>query len=499
MASNPVEDPDSHARTTAPALAKALDTLRAGLLDVGKRNPLINAPLGKGRGKQVQLEDELSDQIFDILVRQGKRMAFEPSQRAGPEDDAGEALPLPLGEGGQAAALSEHHTDTKLRTTLTKQGLQSKLLSIYRDAREIEEEQGVNVLFLALGFLLWYESESSEIKRYAPLVLLPVDLQRDSSRGQFKLVHRDQDMEANLSLRAMLAEDFQLTLPALPDGSDWLPTDYHRLVREAVSLKSRWQVLPDMIELRFFSFAKFLMWNDLSPDEGFAVDGNPLLGRLLVGGAESGASIIAPDENLDQRFADPKELGHILDADASQTQVIAAARSGRNLGVQGPPGTGKSQTIANIIGCAAADGKRVLLVAEKRAALDVVHDRLEKCGLGPLCLELHSHKANRKHVYEDLGKTLALGRPTAPDAETYENVRRVRDDLNQMSALLHKPDELSGDTPYGIIGMIADLNESGYPAPDFTIQNADAWGRQECAQRLEATAALAGLTDEHGS
>ncbi len=499
MASNPVERPDSQARTTTPALAKALDTLRAGLLDVGKRNPLINAPLGKGRGKQVRLEDELSDQIFDILVRQGKRMAFEPSQRAGPEDDAGEALPLPLGEDGQAAALSEHHTDTKLRTTLTKQGLQSKLLSIYRDAREIEEEQGVNVLFLALGFLLWYESESSEIKRYAPLVLLPVDLQRDSSRGQFKLVHRDQDMEANLSLRAMLAEDFQLTLPDLPDGSDWLPTDYHRLVREAVSLKSRWQVLPDTIELRFFSFAKFLMWNDLSPDEGFAVDGNPLLGRLLVGGAESGASIIAPDENLDQRFADPKELGHILDADASQTQVIAAARSGRNLVVQGPPGTGKSQTIANIIGCAAADGKRVLFVAEKRAALDVVHDRLEKCGLGPLCLELHSHKANRKHVYEELGKTLALGRPTAPEAETYEQVRRVRDELNQMSALLHKPDELSGDTPYGIIGMIADLNESGYPAPDFTIQNADAWGRQECAQRLEATAALAGLTDEHGS
>ena len=98
----------------------------------------------------------------------------------------------------------------------------------------------------------------------------------------------------------------------------------------------------------------------------------------------------------------------------------------------------------------------LLFVAEKRAALDVVHDRLEKCGLGPLCLELHSHKANRKHVYEELGKTLALGRPTAPDAETYEQVRRVRDDLNQMSALLHKPDELSGDTPYGIIGMIAD-------------------------------------------
>ncbi|MDE0622501.1 MAG: DUF3320 domain-containing protein [Bryobacterales bacterium] len=499
MASDPVDGSDGQPRPTAPGVARALETLRVGLLDVGKRNPLINAPVGKGRGKRVQLEDERSDQIFDILAVRGKRMAFEPSQREADEEVGGEMVPLPFAEELPVAALAEHHTDTKLRTNLTQQGLQSKLLSIYRDAREIEEEQGVNVLFLALGFLLWYESESSDVKRYAPLVLLPVDLQRDSSRGQFKLVHRDQDMEPNLSLRAMLADDFQLTLPDLPEGGDWRPTAYHEAVQEAVSLKPRWRVLPDLIELRFFSFAKFLMWKDLAPDGEFGEAGNPLLDRLLVGGAEDRTSIIAPDENLDQRFADPKELGHILDADASQTQVVAAARAGRNLVVQGPPGTGKSQTIANIIGGAAADGKRVLFVAEKRAALDVVHDRLEKCGLGPLCLELHSHKANRKHVYEELGKTLGLGRPTAPDAETYEQVRSVRDDLNRMSALLHEPDQLSGDTPYGIIGMIADLTEGGCPAPDFSIPNSDAWGRKECAQRLEATAALAALTDEHGS
>ena len=498
-ASNPVDGSQSQTQPPASGVSKALETLRVGLLDVGKRNPLINAPMGKGRGKKIQLEDERSDQIFDILVRQGKRMAFEPSQRATDEDAGSDPLPLPFSQDPQPTALAEHHTDTKLRTNLTQQGLQSKLLAIYRDAREIEEEQGVNVLFLALGFLRWFESESSETERYAPLVLLPVDLQRDSSRGQFKLVHRDQDMEPNLSLRAMLADDFQLTLPDFPEGSDWLPAEYHRAVQEAVSLKPRWQVLPDLIELRFFSFAKFLMWKDLVPDGEFGEFGSSLLDRLLLGGNEDATSIIAPDENLDQRFADPKELGHILDADASQTQVIAAARAGRNLVVQGPPGTGKSQTIANIIGGAAADGKRVLFVAEKRAALDVVHDRLEKCGLGPLCLELHSHKANRKHVYQELGKTLALGRPAMPDAETYEEVRRVRDELNQMSALLHKPDKLSGDTPYGIIGIIADLNEGGYPAPEFGIPGSDAWGRKEFVQRLEATAGLAALTEQHGS
>ena len=183
MASDPVDGSGSQSAPAAPGVAKSLETLRTGLLDVGKRNPLINAPVGKGSGKRIQLEDELSDQIFDILALQGKRMAFEPSQRQTGEDLGGDEVPLPFADEPRVSALAAHHTDTKLRTNLTQQALQSKLLAIYRDAREIEEEQGVNVLFLALGFLLWYESESSEVKRYAPLVLLPVDLQRDSSRG----------------------------------------------------------------------------------------------------------------------------------------------------------------------------------------------------------------------------------------------------------------------------------------------------------------------------
>ncbi len=494
---DPVEG--SAAPAPAPGVVKGLESLRAGLLDVGKRNPLINTPLTRTRSKQIQLEDERSDQIFDILVRRAKRMAFEPSQRSADEDVEQDLVPLPVDGDGQGTTLAAHHSDSKLRTTLTKQGLQSRLLSMYRDSREIEEEQGVNVLFLALGFLLWYESESSDTRRYAPLVLLPVELQRDNSRGQFKLVHRDQDMEANLSLRALLNSDFQLSLPDLPEGGDWSPATYFRQVQESVSPQARWQVLPDAIVLRFFSFTKFLMWNDLDLDGELGGNGTQLLDLLLLGRAQSGGSVIVGDENLDQRFADPKELGHILDADASQTQVIAAARSGRNLVVQGPPGTGKSQTIANIIAGTVADGKRVLFVAEKRAALDVVHDRLKQCGLGPVCLELHSHKANRKYVYQELGKTLALGRPALPNAETYEEVRRVRDDLNRMSALLHTPDDLSGDTPFGIIGLIADLNESGCPAPDFAVPQADTWGREECSQRLDATAALAALTDEHGS
>ena len=249
--------------------------------------------------------------------------------------------------------------------------MQSKLLKLYRDARTIEEEQGVSVLFFALGFLRLNESESSQVERFAPLILLPVDLSQESSRGRFKLSYRDQDIEQNPALAAMLKNDFGLLLPDLPSGSEWLPSDYVGRVRSAVSSQSCWQVLPDTINLSFFSFAKFMMWRDLSAEsewaDGEGLNGNPLIERLLVGGASSSGSVTAPDENLDKRFQDPRDLGHILDADTSQTQVIAAACDGRDMVVQGPPGTGKSQTIANIIAAVSKAGKCVLFVAEKRA------------------------------------------------------------------------------------------------------------------------------------
>lgn len=486
----------------APGMATAIAGLRRQLLDIGKRNKLINAPIGKTRAKQITIEDEVSDEIFRILHLEGKSMSFQPSQRGDadpvPEDDD-ESVFLPIDDLPADQEVAARHTDRKLQTRLTSNQLQKKLLTLYRDAQTLEEEQGVSVLFLALGFLRWFESDSSEIERYAPLILLPADLVRDSARGRFRLIFRDQDLDANLSLRALLSSDFGLTLPDLPEGEAWLPTDYFRRVQTSVSSRDRWRILPNTIELSFFSFAKFLMWKDLDPvgmSQGEA--DNQLLDRILVGGFEAASGIFAPDENLDHRFPDPKDLGHVLDADTSQTQVIAAAREGRSLVVQGPPGTGKSQTIANIIAAVAADGKTVLFVAEKRAALDVVHKRLERCGLGPLCLELHSHKANRKQVYAELKRTLELGEPRSVNAQRYEHLQQVRDELNEMSALIHKVDEASGMTPYGVIGKIADLTEAQHPRPRFRVPGADTWSAEDFDRRSAAVAALANLTAEHG-
>ena len=490
----------------AAGMGTAIDVLRQQLLDISKRNRLTNTPIGKPRVKQLEIEDERSDEIFRILYLERKKMTFEAYRGTAADlaDGTDEANRRTLFVPEYAETASEpaaHHVDRKLHTRLTAEGLQKRLLTLYRDAQGIEEEQGVSVLFLALGFLRWYESESSDVERFAPLVLLPVDLERDSARGRFRLAYRDQDLEPNLSLGAMLANDFELKLPDFPEV-DWAPSDYFEQTRKAVSSQPRWQVQANTIVLGFYSFAKFLMWRDLAPENEWGTEGgltgNSLIEGLLLGGFASESSIAAPDENLDERFPDPRELGHILDADASQTRVIAAVREGRNLVVQGPPGTGKSQTIANIIAVAARDGKRVLFVAEKRAALDVVHARLERCGLGPLCLELHSHKAVRRHVYDDLKSTLALGPPHAVDERRYERVRDVRDELNRLSGLLHAVDDVTGVTPYRVIGRLSMLDESGHARPDFGFDGADTWSRDDFDRRLEAVEALAELTVEHG-
>ena len=486
-------------------LTAAVGRMRQGLLDIGKRNRLTNAPLGKKRAKQLDIWDERADEVFRTLWRENRKMTFAPAPGAGSDHGpAEEAVPIFAPEASRGGVLAARHTDKVLQTRLTPDALHKRLLSLYREARSLEEEQGVSVLFLGIGFLRYFESESSGTERFAPLILLPVDLERGAERGRFRLGFRDQELETNLSLQKLLDADFDLKLPDLPEGDGWLPSDYFERVHEVISGMPRWHIQDHTIELSFYSFAKFLMYRDLDPanewGEGLGYAENPLVEGLLVGGFESVPSIFAPDENLDQRFPDPSDLKHILDADASQAQVIAAAREEERTwwcrGRREPASPRRSRTSWPR---SSRGGKRVLFVAEKRAALDVVHDRLEKRGLGPLCLELHSHKANKRHVYEELKRTLDLGRPHAVDAGSYEQVRERRDELNRITGLLHAVDEKTGTTPYGAIGEIARLHEGACPPPDYQIPGAGEWDGGGFEERVGAIRRLAELTAEIGS
>ena len=468
----------------------AIQSFKEGLIDTSKRNRLIHSPIGKDRGKYLDIIDERSDEVFRLLYLENKKMQFKHASDGYDGAEGMDNIFVPDPE-----PPSTRHLDLKLQTRLTKDALHKRLLQIYRDSNTAVEEQGANPLFLALGFVRWFESTSSEEERFAPLIVLPVELQREGVKDNFKLVLRDQDLELNHSFDAYLKSDFDLKLPRLPDEEDWLPSAYFQQVHDLIVRRENWRVHADIIQLGFFSSGKFLMSKDL--DE--ADPDSELMQSLLFDGFGSASALFDSEEKLDERYVDPRNLGHIMEADVSQARVIAAARDGHNMVVQGPPGTGKSQTIANIIAVAVRDGGKVLFVAEKRAALDVVYNRLESCHLGPLCLEMHSTKAQKKAVYKDLEKALDLGKPEDVDLDQYERLKNVRDQLNDLSKQLHAVDEVNGETPYKTMGQLTKLMaRDDFPRPDYRKQEMATWSQDTMTEATEEVDRLAGLTKEHG-
>src|SRR5262249_8415053 len=157
------------------------------------------------------------------------------------------------------------HLDLRLQTRLTSEHLQGRLLSIYYDALTFEQEQGVSVLYLAIGFLVWYESPSSDKARYAPLLLIPVELERQTAASRFHLKYREEDITTNLSLQAKLRAEFGIELPDVPEMDEMSPEAYFDAVSRAIEGRPRWEVLKDDMVVWFFSFAKYLMYRDLDP------------------------------------------------------------------------------------------------------------------------------------------------------------------------------------------------------------------------------------------
>jgi very-short-patch-repair endonuclease len=473
----------SQGNTIDPGIARQIETLRRNLLDIGTRNRLVSAPLKSSRANVLEVIDEKADHVFAMLWRDSAALTFAHNDTKQPAadsedesletDDESNSVPVYVpAEESSEDGVASRHKDNRLQTRLLAEPLQKRLLTLQRDSALFEEEQGVNILFLAVGFIKWFEADSSDVERFAPLLLIPVTLQRDRVRSRFKLTRREDDIEVNLSLQAKLKQDFGIDLPELPEGDDWQPSDYYSTVERAISTKSRWAVEHDSMLLGFFSFSKFLLYRDLDPaqwPETRRLDQNRIVSGLLGEGFDEEPLPIAEDHNLDE-LLEPIELGHVLDADSSQAAVVKMAADGRNMVVQGPPGTGKSQTIANVIAAAVRDGKTILFVAEKMAALQVVYDRLRASGLDALCLELHSHKANKRAVLEELNRTLELGRVAGGAAEIAAATKAARDELNFLSKLLHSPAGDLFETPFQVIAALVNARESGLAPPDFTLE-----------------------------
>ena len=428
-----------------------LESWRRELLDLGLRNPLLNYRLLKARG--VQIIDERSAYVYNILVKQQKTMSFTAAAVDDGEISAETQLQQP----------STPHTDEQLQTTHSASDLQKRLLNSDHSARTIISNRGINVMYLALGMLRWYESGDSNTPRRAPLILIPVTLERANINDHFHLRYTGVDLGENLSLRAKLQQTFNITLPPFVADNTFKQSAYFHQVQEVIRRKPRWSVEVNGISLGFFSFSKFMLYSDL-----LELDqrDSPLLKQLL-----STTPMAAPRQNTDGDVPLDEQMkltdSHlVLDADSSQMRALLDVRNGRNLVIQGPPGTGKSQTITNLIADAVGRGKTVLFVSEKMAALDVVKRRLDGVGVGDGAMVLHSHRTTRGDFYNEMRQTLELGAVTKlADLPTHkldypeiEGLQEAQSTLIAYSEAVNRPiSDLPN--PYDLYGRQLALNE----------------------------------------
>ncbi|QDV04872.1 ATP-dependent RecD-like DNA helicase [Planctomycetes bacterium Poly30] len=436
-----------------------LDRWLRQLLDLTMRNRLLNSASSSKRivplipGNLGAIEDRLSEgKVFRVLERPVELEGGKPSAA-----DAERIAPL-LAAGVQAG---------ELRCWLGGAELDERLLNLYREARTAREEGGAGALYLAVGFLQYRETKQSSRTRRAPLLLLPLELQRKSARRGYTLVQGADEPRANVTLLEYLRRDHQIDVT----GLDPLPADENgvdvplvlQVFKNAIKDEDGWEIL-DEAEIGLYSFAKYLLWRDLK-NRADVLRRNELVAHLIERPSEPYPDRVAvPDpDKLDEEFG-AADVFAPLSYDSSQLSAILAAAAGKTMVLEGPPGTGKSQTITNLIAHAIAYGKTILFVSEKMAALDVVHRRLRHLGLGPACLELHSNKANKKAVLEQFREALEEGRVRGARRRSWEEIAGDLDSsrrrLNGHVAALHAT-RASGESVHHVIGQTASALATG--------------------------------------
>jgi hypothetical protein len=463
--------------------AGRIDRWQKKLLDLTLRNRLLNFPDSQ---KTVPFLCTDVGYLEDRLAQgMAVRLISLPEQN-------------PLGERDAALYREVHGRDLQrnfaadalqrdeLSSPLDQKHLESRLVDLYRQVRNDFAEGGANTLFLAVGFLRWKKKPQDERSYRAPLLLVPVKLERRSASSRFSLRYHEDEPRFNATLLQFLENDFNLRLPQF---SGELPSDENgidvplvlALMRQAVRDVPGMEVL-DETALSTFSFAKFLMWKDLV-ERTDALRENRVVRHLIDTPErpfEGGDAPFRDERQLDRHYS-PADIVSLLPADSSQIAASLAAAEGRDFVIVGPPGTGKSQTIANMIANCLAAGKTVLFVAEKTAALDVVYRRLREHGLGNHCIELHSNKADRRNFVGQLKVSWeSRSRSGTEDwISINERLRLRRDELNAYVDALHRCYP-NGLTAYGAMGLT--LRHKSDHAPEMSWGQPDAHDK---AARLE--------------
>ncbi len=493
----------SHLNDNARRRLTKYDIWERKLLDFSLRNSLLNLNL---RRKAIQfisfdvnrIEDHLQDgKEYCIAAKPNIEFSLDTSERLVRSKLYPELRDLISTDIDKQHILHSYLTETETKTVLK---------NIYRGARNAIEETGANSLFLSIGTLRWFETPHSEVPRYAPLLLLPVEMVY--KKGNYYIRTTDEDISLNITLLEFLRQNFDIKFK----GLDPLPVDdsgvdvnlIFTLIRDALKNQKRWDVEEECL-LGTFSFSKFLMWNDIHSHRD-KLGQNPIVNSLVENRLTWTPEAFTDNlKDIDERVS-PSETAIPVAVDSSQMAAVIEGGKGHSFILYGPPGTGKSQTITNLIANALYQGKRVLFVAEKMAALSVVQSRLAKIGLDPFCLELHSNKTTKRHVLGQLEKALNVAHIMAPEDFTTlaEKIFNERKALIAYMNALHNTGDTDGLSLYECIIRYLSIDAPEFPefrfepAVDALLLSEGHKGLENMfGNRMETVIKLVGVPAEH--
>jgi hypothetical protein len=448
-------------------LLSAVSRWKNKLLDLTRNNRALNFPkTGKSGtrtgGQVVVFQGVDQSDIFRRIVLAREKVKILPTPKESTKDLfqlAGEsnspftkgAKPLPGEKNGIQSNIAEEKFDKFFRDTVSQ-------------AFSSIEEKGVNTLYLAFGILTFEDPKDPKKEFNAPLVLVPVMLHPNRSGSAVLLEALDEDPVVNPALVEFLKQFFQIPLAELDVSEEPVESrafeEFWESIRKTVSQRPNWKIEPGVF-LSFFTFEKLVLYKDLEKNEA-VISEHPVIRQIVLRTGQSVQNLPKDilEAELDRDFA-PEMTAQVVDADGSQLRAILGFSKGHSLVIEGPPGTGKSQTITNLIAQALFEGKKVLFVAEKQAALNVVSSRLARVGLGEFCLDVHAEKASKAAVLKQIGDAINASTRLVPEPDTSHHLLQgVREKLTSYIRSAHQPVAPLGMKPYDAIGWLEKVRQS---------------------------------------
>ncbi|MBQ8323394.1 MAG: DUF4011 domain-containing protein [Clostridia bacterium] len=454
------------------------------LLDLSMKNALLHFQPNKGALQLVSVDP---DETLDAATSQKELILAPATFDVAEIAQKGVRFGCTAEARGMKELISIENRSGVLRTYADEKTLAETVGRLIRKNKEADEEYGTKILYLALGFLKWYSREDGA-EHYAPLVLQPVTLKKGKGGLGYALTVSDEDVSVNSTLLEYLNQEFNIDIRGLDGAVQGLKiSEVLAMIRMEIVRMRNWEVYDDAY-LAAFSFARYQMWHDLRRNMG-EFSKNEIVSAFLNNSIVFGGY----EGRLNEDEARPDVTLTPLPADASQWAAIALSQTGKSFVLHGPPGTGKSQTITNIIANALNDGKRVLFVAEKQAALSVVKKRLDGLGFGDFCLELHSNKTNKADVLQKLGSTLALagGQEKVSLGEKASAIVKLKEELYEPLAALHKKRRLGVSVYEALLVCLKNKNAPDIMNIESTFYDGLTKEKIESYERMMVAAAAA--------